>query len=59
MKQLLQDYRTGELRIEEVPTPAVQPGGVLVKNHYSLVSAGTERGVIEFAKQNLRSKALT
>ena len=57
MKQLLQNYRTGELKLEDVPTPVLKPGGVLVKNHYSLVSAGTERAVIEFAKQNLVEKA--
>ena len=53
MKQLLQNYKTGELRLEEVPAPGIRPGGVLVKNHYSLVSAGTEQAVIEFAKQSL------
>lgn len=57
MKQLLQNYKTGELKIAEVPAPALKPGGVLVKNHYSLVSAGTERAVIEFAKQSLIEKA--
>jgi len=50
MKQLLQNYKTGELKLGEVPVPALKPGGVLVKNHYSLVSAGTEKAVIEFAK---------
>jgi len=57
MKQLLQNYKTGELKLEEVPAPALKPGGVLVKNHYSLVSAGTEKAVIEFAKQSLAGKA--
>lgn len=58
MKQLLQNYKTGKLKLEEVPAPALKPGEVLVKNHYSLVSAGAEKAVIEFAKQNLRSKSL-
>jgi NADPH:quinone reductase-like Zn-dependent oxidoreductase len=57
MKQLLQNYKTGELKIEEVPTPVLKSGGVLVMNHYSLVSAGTEKAVIEFAKQSLAGKA--
>ena len=39
MKQLLQSYKTGELNLEDVPAPALKPGGILVKNHYSLVSA--------------------
>ncbi len=53
MKQLLQNYKTGQLKLEEVPAPALKSGGVLVNNHYSLVSAGTEKAVIEFAKQDL------
>jgi len=57
MKQLLQNYKAGELKVEEVPTPMLKPGGVIVKNHYSLVSAGTEKAVIEFAKQSLAGKA--
>ena len=57
MKQLLQNYRTGELKLEEVPPPALQPGGVVVRNHYSLVSAGTERATITFSRQSLLGKA--
>jgi len=57
MKQLLQNYKTGELKLEEVPAPVLKPGGILIKNHYSLVSAGTEKAVIEFAKQSLAGKA--
>ncbi len=57
MKQLLQNYKTGQLKLEEVPSPALQYSGVIVKNHYSLVSAGTEKAVIEFAKQSLAGKA--
>lgn len=57
MKQLLQDLRTGELFLEEVPAPAPMPGGVVVRNHCSLVSAGTERAMVGFARQGLLSKA--
>jgi len=57
MKQVLQNYKTGKLELAEVPAPALKSGGILVKNHYSLVSAGTEKAVIEFAKQSLASKA--
>ncbi len=53
MRQLLQNLRTGELKIEEVPAPALQPGGVVVRNHYSLVSTGTERAAMAFAQQGL------
>ena len=57
MRQMLQNFRTGELKIEEVPAPALQPGGVVVRNHYSLVSAGTERAAMVFAHQGLIGKA--
>lgn len=57
MKQLLQNLRTGETTVEEVPRPAARPGTVLVKTCASLVSAGTERMVVEFAEKSLVGKA--
>lgn len=57
MKQLLQNLRTGETTVEEVPRPAPRPGTVLVKTCASLVSAGTERMVVEFAEKSLVGKA--
>ncbi len=57
MKQLLQDARTGDLKIAEVPPPQLLPGCVLVRVAASLVSAGTERASAEFASKNLAAKA--
>jgi predicted dehydrogenase/threonine dehydrogenase-like Zn-dependent dehydrogenase len=57
MKQIIQNYKTGELTIENVPKPHLSEGGILVKNHYSLVSAGTEKAMIDFAKKSLVGKA--
>lgn len=57
MKQLVQNYKTGELRVEEVPPPTLKPGGMLVRNIYSLISAGTEKAKIELARKNLLAKA--
>ena len=57
MKQLLQDARNGELAVEEVPSPQLLPGCVLVRTAASLVSAGTERASAEFARKNLFAKA--
>jgi predicted dehydrogenase/threonine dehydrogenase-like Zn-dependent dehydrogenase len=57
MKQLLQDARTGELTVAEVPAPQLLPGCVLVRVAASLVSAGTERASAEFAGKSLLSKA--
>ena len=57
MKQLLQDARTGELKVAEVPAPQLLPGCVLVRVAASLVSAGTERAAAEFASKSLLAKA--
>ncbi len=57
MKQLLQNFKTGELSVEDIPPPSLREGGVLVRNYYSLVSSGTEKATIEFAKQSLAGKA--
>lgn len=45
------------MRVLEVPTPALGPGCVLVRNHYSLVSAGTEAGTVKAARMGLIGKA--
>ena len=45
MKQVL--LREGKAVVEEVPAPSVEPGRVLVRTAFSLVSAGTERAVLE------------
>jgi len=57
MKQVLQHARTGEIVVEEVPTPQLLPGCVLVRVAASVVSAGTERASAEFARKNLVQKA--
>jgi predicted dehydrogenase len=57
MKQLLQNMRTGKTTVEEVPVPQLRLGMALVKTAASLVSAGTERMVVEFAEKSLVGKA--
>ncbi len=57
MKQLLQNIKTGKSTIEDVPIPTPHEGQVLVKVEASLVSAGTERMVVEFAEKSLVGKA--
>lgn len=57
MKQIVQNYRTGELKIEDVPAPIVRSGGVLVRTAYSLVSSGTERMKVSQARMSLLQKA--
>lgn len=57
MKQLLQNMKTGQTTVEEVPVPTPRAGQALVKVAASLVSAGTERMVVEFADKSLVGKA--
>lgn len=57
MKQLLQKINNGETVIVDVPIPQTQPGMALVRNQASLVSAGTERMLVEFAGKSLVGKA--
>jgi predicted dehydrogenase len=57
MKQLLQNMKNGKAIVEEVPVPTAREGFALVKTAASLVSAGTERMVVEFAEKNLVGKA--
>jgi len=57
MKQLIQNYKTGELKLTDVPAPIVKSGGILVRNINSLVSVGTEKLMIDLAKKSLLGKA--
>ena len=57
MKQLLQNVKTGKSSVEDVPVPSPREGQALVKVEASLVSAGTERMVVEFAEKSLVGKA--
>ncbi len=57
MKQLLQNTRNGKSTVEDVPVPTPREGQALVKTEASLVSAGTERMVVEFAEKSLVGKA--
>ncbi len=57
MKQIVQNLRSGVLELMEVPCPQVARGHLLVQTHASLISAGTERSLVEFGKANLLAKA--
>jgi predicted dehydrogenase/threonine dehydrogenase-like Zn-dependent dehydrogenase len=57
MKQIIQDLRSGNTILEEIPAPIVRKGFILIKTHRSLVSLGTEKMLVEFGKGNLISKA--
>ena len=57
MKQLVLDISSGDTKVVEVPEPSVRIGGIVVKNHYSVISIGTEKSIVDFAKKNLIGKA--
>lgn len=57
MKQLIQSYKTGELGIYEVPNPVCDDNGILIQTVASLVSAGTEKMIVDIAKKSLIGKA--
>jgi polar amino acid transport system substrate-binding protein len=57
MKAILQNFKTGDMTVADVPPPTVSAGCVLVRTAASLVSVGTERSIIELAKMNPVQKA--
>ena len=57
MKQVIQNARGGKLKLKSVPAPGVQRNTVLVRTLASLISAGTERQMVDFAQSTLVSKA--
>lgn len=57
MKQVLQNYKSGELAVKDVPAPRQSKGNVLVENTFSLISAGTEKSTVDMAKKSMVGKA--
>ena len=57
MNQIIQDLKTGETILEDVPAPIIRRGAVLIRTHRSLVSLGTERMLVEFGKASYLEKA--
>lgn len=57
MKQILQHMDDGKTVVEEVPVPVVRARTALIRTSASLVSAGTERMLVDFAEKNLIGKA--
>ncbi|GAC1438999.1 MAG: bi-domain-containing oxidoreductase [Solirubrobacteraceae bacterium] len=57
MRPLLQNVSTGEITVDEVPAPMRGPSSMLVATRYSLISAGTERAVLEIGRSSLVAKA--
>lgn len=58
MKQVIQNFRSGVLRVEDVPPPVLREAGVLVLNRVSLISAGTEKSTVQIGQKSLVGKAM-
>ncbi|MAZ78147.1 MAG: dehydrogenase [Legionellaceae bacterium] len=50
MKQILQDLKKGDTQLVDLPCPQCGPGQLLIRSRYSLISAGTERMLLEFGQ---------
>ncbi|MHA1343266.1 MAG: zinc-dependent alcohol dehydrogenase, partial [Promethearchaeota archaeon] len=57
MKQLVQTLKNGKIQIIEVPPPIINKGMIMVKNHYSLISPGTEGSTVRVARKSMVGKA--
>ena len=57
MQQLTQKLGSGDMIIQDVPYPQLGKGMVIVKNHYSIISAGTEGSTVVAARKSLIGKA--
>ena len=58
MKQIIQNYKSGEVKLKNVPMPICDGKRILVRNKNSLVSIGTEKNIIELGRKSLAGKAL-
>ncbi|MCH6198334.1 bi-domain-containing oxidoreductase [Aquiflexum sp. LQ15W] len=57
MLQLTQKLGSGEMEVQEIPYPQLSNGMVLIKTHYSIISAGTEGSTVTAARKSLLGKA--
>ena len=57
MRQVVQNLKNGATEILEVPIPKIRSGCILIRTEASLVSAGTERNLVDFAEKSLAGKA--
>ena len=57
MKQILQSLKDGSTEVAEVPVPKISSGHLLISTSKTLVSAGTERMLVEFGKSSWIERA--
>lgn len=57
MKLIIQNLKTGQTSLEEIPVPFIRKGTILIRSTNTLVSLGTEKMLVAFGKSNLLAKA--
>jgi len=57
MEQVTQQLKSGDITIQNLPMPVLSAGMVVVRNHYSVISAGTEGSTVKAARKSLIGKA--
>ena len=57
MRQIVQHMGQGLTEIVEAPAPSLQSGALLIASTVTLISAGTERMLVDFGKANVIDKA--
>ena len=57
MKKVAQKLKDGRMKIIETTIPNLQAGHILVKNHYSFISAGSEISTVKAARKSYIGKA--
>src|ERR1700722_11626931 len=58
MRALLEDMKSGQVAVYEVPAPELQAGGILVRTAFSAISAGTEKATVEAGRKSILGKAM-
>jgi predicted dehydrogenase/threonine dehydrogenase-like Zn-dependent dehydrogenase len=58
MRALLEDMKSGQVAVYDVPAPELQEGGILVRTAYSAISSGTEKATVEAGRKSLLGKAI-
>ena len=56
MREIIQSLSTGKTKVEDIPAPSISDQEVLIKTKASIISAGTEKMLVEFGKANFISK---
>jgi predicted dehydrogenase len=58
MRALLEDMKSGQVSVHDVPPPELRNGGILVRTAFSAISSGTEKASVAAGRKSLLGKAL-